>query len=673
MIKSLESKNSPPVPPESGNAASSDVDSGAYRVLARKYRPKTFTDLIGQKVMVRVLSNAISSGRLAHAFILTGVRGVGKTTTARIIARALNCVGPNESGGPTDQPCGQCVHCHAISEDRDVDVIEMDAASRTGVDDIRELIEGVRYKPAAARYKVYIIDEVHMLSKNAFNALLKTLEEPPEHVKFIFATTEIHKIPITVMSRCQRFDLRRVDVETLAAHLTHIAGQENAAITAAAVMLIARAADGSVRDGLSLLDTAISTGSAGSAESPNSKGRVDETQVRAILGLADRTQVFDLLDAVMGGNPAAALTLLEELYASGADPMIVIQDLLVLCHWLTRLKVLPETAEAPEIPEAEAKRGLEMASKLAMPVLTRAWQLLLKGLTEVQTAPAPLVAAEMVLVRLAYSSDLPTPAEIVRDLRKDRGGNARDETGDKIKVKAETETKTPSEGSNGGEETIMTPPQDVSPRVVSSSQAISPQTILAVDEPEPSALSLTPSAPLSSAAPPSSAMLSTRSVLAPDLAPGLAPQEEAPEGTPEHLKHPKQQYIEKVSSFQDVVALAERHRSRLQAHLINDVHLVSFESGRIEFRPGPQAPTKLAGMLSDHLGRWTGARWVVSVSQAEGDPTFADQMRVADEKAYAEAATDPLVHAVLDTFPDATITAVRNVNEPANPEGDDPQ
>jgi DNA polymerase-3 subunit gamma/tau len=665
MTENLESKNSPPVPPKSDNAASSDADSGAYRVLARKYRPKTFADLIGQKVMIRVLSNAISSGRLAHAFILTGVRGVGKTTTARIIARALNCVGPDESGGPTDQPCGQCVHCHAISEDRDVDVIEMDAASRTGVDDIRELIEGVRYKPVAARYKVYIIDEVHMLSKNAFNALLKTLEEPPKHVKFIFATTEIRKVPITVMSRCQRFDLRRVDVETLAAHLTHIAGQESAAITAAAAMLIARAADGSVRDGLSLLDTAISTGSTGSAKNPNSKGGVDETQVRAMLGLADRTQIFDLLDAVMRGNPAAALTLLEELYASGADPMIVIQDLLVLCHWLTRLKVLPETAGAPEIPEAEAKRGLEMASKLAMPSLTRAWQLLLKGLTEVQTAPAPLVAAEMVLVRLAYSSDLPTPAEIVRDLHKDGNGKAKDETGGKTEVKAEN--KTPSEGGNGGEEAAMTPPQDVSP------QAVSPQTILAVDELEPAAFSLAPSASLSSAAPPSSAMPSTRSVLAPDLAPDLAPQEEAPEETPEHLKYPEQQDTEKVSSFQDVVALAERHSGRLQAHLINDVHRVSFESGRIEFRPSPQAPTKLAGMLSDHLGRWTGARWVVSVSQAEGDPTFAEQMQVADKKAYAEAATDPLVRAVLDTFPDATITAVRNVSEPANPEGDDPQ
>lgn len=629
MTESPESENPEPTPPQSG----ANPDSEAYRVLARKYRPTTFADLIGQEVMVRVLSNAIASGRLAHAFILTGVRGVGKTTTARIVARALNCIGADGNGGPTDQPCGQCVHCMAIAEDRDVDVIEMDAASRTGVDDIRELIEGVRYKPVAARYKVYIIDEVHMLSKNAFNALLKTLEEPPEHVKFIFATTEIRKVPVTVMSRCQRFDLRRVDVETLSAHLSRIAEQEGAAITTAAAMLIARAADGSVRDGLSLLDTAIST------ESPDGKGEVDEAQVRAMLGLADRTQVFDLLDAVMAADPASALTLLEELYASGADPGVVIQDLLVLCHWLTRLKVLPQAAEAPEIPEAEAKRGLDMAGKLAMPVLTRAWQILLKGLAEVQNAPSPLVAAEMVLVRLAYSSDLPTPAEIVRDLRKEGGAES-----------GETPAVTP-------------PPQDV------SSQDVSAEAEVEMEEPAPA-----PSAPQPSPAPPptvgaSPSSSATQAALAPDLE---APPEEVPEETPE------QQETESVTSFRDVVALSQRRReARLQAHLVNDVHLVSFEPGRMEFRPGPQAPAKLAGMLSDHLGNWTGQRWLVSVSQAEGDPTLAEQMQAAEEKARAEAETDPLVRAVLDTFPGSTITAVRNVDDSlddtANPEGDDSQ
>ncbi len=653
MTESPDSENLQPAPPES------PPDSGAYRVLARKYRPKTFADLIGQEVMVRVITNAIASGRLAHAFILTGVRGVGKTTTARIIARGLNCIGADGSGGPTAEPCGQCVHCLAIAEDRDVDVIEMDAASRTGVDDIRELIEGVRYKPVAARYKVYIIDEVHMLSKNAFNALLKTLEEPPEHVKFIFATTEIRKVPVTVMSRCQRFDLRRVTMETLSAHLSRIAEQEGAAITSAAAMLIARAADGSVRDGLSLLDTAISTES---TEGPDGGGEVDETQVRAMLGLADRTQVFDLLDAVMRGDPASTLTLLEELYTAGADPGVVIQDLLVLCHWLTRLKVLPQAAEAPETPEAEAKRGLEMASKLAMPVLTRAWQILLKGLAEVQNAPSPLVAAEMVLVRLAYSSDLPTPAEIVRDLRKEGGAK---EGG----------------AESGGKPAVTPPPQDVSSQTVSpeavsvgavSSQA-APQAAEA-ETAEPSLVSSAPqpspasSPPTASATAPSSP--ATQAALAPDLTPDPAPASQD-EASPEAE-------AERVTSFRDVVALAQRHREgRLQAHLVNDVHLVSFEPGRMEFRPGPQAPAKLAGMLSDHLGNWTGERWVVSVSQAEGDPTLTEQMQATEEKARAEAATDPLVRAVLDTFPGSTITAVRDVDdsvdEPANPEGDDSQ
>ena len=619
-------------------------------MLARKYRPKTFADLIGQEVMVRVLTNAIASGRLAHAFILTGVRGVGKTTTARIVARALNCIGTDGNGGPTDQPCGQCVHCMAIAEDRDVDVIEMDAASRTGVDDIRELIEGVRYKPVAARYKVYIIDEVHMLSKNAFNALLKTLEEPPEHVKFIFATTEIRKVPVTVMSRCQRFDLRRVDVETLSAHLSRIAEQEGAAITTAAAMLIARAADGSVRDALSLLDTAIST------ESPDGKGEVDEAQVRAMLGLADRTQVFDLLDAVMAGDPAGALTLLEELYASGADPGVVIQDLLVLCHWLTRLKVLPTAAAAPEIPEAEAKRGLDMAGKLAMLVLTRAWQILLKGLTEVQNAPSPLVAAEMVLVRLAYSSDLPTPAEIVRDLRKEGGGKEGGaESGEKPATPPQQEASSPDESPQNE------PSQDASAGAEAEMEEPAP----APSAPQPSpAPPPTASATAPTAAAPSSSP-ATQAALAPDLAP---PPEEVPEETPE------QQETESVTSFNDVVALAERHReARLHAHLVNDVHLVSFEPGRMEFRPGPQAPAKLAGMLSDHLGNWTGQRWLVSVSQAEGDPTLAEQMQAAEEKARAEAETDPLVRAVLDTFPGSTITAVHHVDDSANPEGEDPQ
>ena len=391
-----------------GNLPPVDAEVGAaYRVLARKYRPAVFSQMIGQAALVRTLTNAIDAGRLAHAFMLSGVRGVGKTTTARIIARALNCVGADGRGEPTPEPCGVCEHCRAIAEDRHVDVIEMDAASRTGVDDIREIIEGVRYRPSTARYKVYIIDEVHMLSRNAFNALLKTLEEPPEHTKFIFATTEIRKVPVTVLSRCQRFDLRRVEAAELARHLQAIAQQEEAAVDPAALAMIARAADGSVRDGLSLLDQAIA----------HCGGEVGAADVRDMLGLADRVRIFDLMDAVMGGNPAAALDQLADQHASGADPAIVVEDLLGLVHWLTRIKVAPATADEPGVPEAERTRGKDMAGRLAMAVLTRAWQMLLKGLNEVRAAPSPLQAAEMVLVRLAYAADLPTPGEALKALR----------------------------------------------------------------------------------------------------------------------------------------------------------------------------------------------------------------------------------------------------------------
>jgi DNA polymerase-3 subunit gamma/tau len=378
----------------------------AYRVLARKYRPSTFAELIGQDAMVRTLTNAIATGRIAHAFILTGVRGVGKTTTARIVARALNCIGPDGKGGPTISPCGQCDPCRAIAEDRHVDVMEMDAASRTGVDDIRELTDGVRYKPVAARFKIYIIDEVHMLSKNAFNALLKTLEEPPPDVKFIFATTEIHKVPITVLSRCQRFSLRRVPVDLLARHYADVTAREGVTADAAAIALIARAADGSVRDGLSLLDQAMALGAGG----------ISEDAVREMLGIADRGLVFDLFETVLRGDAAEALRRMTALYEGGADPVMVLQDLLELAHFLTRLKIVPEAGEGDAALEGERARGRDLAEKLALPVLARAWQMLLKGIGEAQNAPSPLQAAEMVLVRLAYAADLPVPADLVRQL-----------------------------------------------------------------------------------------------------------------------------------------------------------------------------------------------------------------------------------------------------------------
>jgi DNA polymerase-3 subunit gamma/tau len=379
-----------------------------YRVLARKYRPTDFTGLIGQEALVRTLSNAFATGRIAHAFMLTGVRGVGKTTTARIIARALNCIGPDgKQTAPTIHPCGQCEPCQSISESRNVDVQEMDAASRTGIDDIREIIEGVRYAPVAARYKVYIIDEVHMLSKQAFNGLLKTLEEPPPHVKFVFATTEIRKVPVTVLSRCQRFDLRRIDSAELAAYLATLAEKESVKIEPDALALIARAAEGSARDSLSLLDQAIAHGEG---------EMITADTVRQMLGLADRGRVLDIFEKLMGGKLAEALTDLGGLYDAGADPLAVMQDLLETTHFLTRVKVAPAAQGFFDGGSGEAKRAADLAAKLSVASLTRAWQILLKGLFEVRDATRPISACEMALIRLAHAAELPPTDKLVKDL-----------------------------------------------------------------------------------------------------------------------------------------------------------------------------------------------------------------------------------------------------------------
>ncbi len=385
----------------------SQAQEKAYKVLARKYRPETFADLVGQEAMVRTLRNAFEADRIAQAFIMTGIRGVGKTTTARIIAKGMNCTGLDGTGGPTIEPCGQCENCVSIAEGRHVDVIEMDAASNTGVDNIREAIIGsVAYAPTRARYKIYIIDEVHMLSKSAFNALLKTLEEPPAHVKFIFATTEIRQVPVTVLSRCQRFDLRRIEPEDMMAMLARIAKAEGAEIADDALALITRAAEGSARDAQSLLDQAISHGA----------GVTTADQVRAMLGLADRARVMDLFDMIMKGDASAALTELAQQYADGADPMAVLRDLAEITHWVSVIKITPEAVEDPTIGPDERMRGQALAGGLPIRVLSRMWQMLLKAIEEVGQAPNAMMAAEMAVIRLTHVADLPSPEELVKKL-----------------------------------------------------------------------------------------------------------------------------------------------------------------------------------------------------------------------------------------------------------------
>jgi DNA polymerase-3 subunit gamma/tau len=580
-------------------------DSAAYRVLARKYRPSTFAELIGQEAMVRTLSNAIATGRIAHAFILTGVRGVGKTTTARILARALNCVGPDGSGGSTAEPCGQCAQCLAIADDRHVDVMEMDAASRTGVDDIRELTEGVRYRPVSGRYKVYIIDEVHMLSKNAFNALLKTLEEPPPDVKFVFATTEINKVPVTVLSRCQRFSLRRVPVEQLVPHYRRIAEAEGVEVEPAALALIARAADGSVRDGLSLLDQAIAL----------SGGRVAEAAVRDMLGIADRGLVFDLLESVLRGDAPAALAQMGHLYQGGADPLIVLQDLLDLSHFVTRLKLAPEAGTGDPISEGDRARARPLAEKLTIPVLARVWQMLLKGLEEVQVAPSPIQAAEMVLVRLAYVADLPAPAELVHSVVAAPGA-----AGSPAGTRGNGATIAPNASTDAPAVAVVQPAETASSRPTAGN------ALRAIAE-LPAEL-------------PASGVL------------------------PAHDPMPQ--------SFAEVIALFDQRREALlRSHLWSDVHLVHFEPGRIEVRPASSAPRDLTNRLGQLLSDWTGSRWLIAVSEAEGQPTLREQEERRERDLRNEVTSHPLVQAVLETFPGAAIAAVRERFAAAGPDGDE--
>ncbi len=601
--------DAPSPEPTSSILPSIDARDVGYRVLARKYRPAGFDGLIGQETLVRTLSNAFQSGRIAQAYMLTGVRGVGKTTTARIIARALNCVGPDGMGGPTASPCGQCEPCRTIGEDRNVDVQEIDAASRSGVGEIRELIDGVRYRPTIVRFKIYIIDEVHMLSTAAFNALLKTLEEPPEHVRFVFATTEIRKVPVTVLSRCQRFDLRRIGQAELAAHYGQIAAAEGVTAEPEALQLIARAADGSVRDGLSLLDQAIA----------RAEGEVTTLVVRDMLGLADRAAVFDLYRAVMQGETALALDSFSEQHAAGADPAVVLEDLLDLTHWLTRIKIVPKAAKDAAIPDAVRVEGQALAERLGMAELSRAWQILLKGLGETRSAPSPIRAAEMVLVRLAYAARLPSPADLIRVVN-DRG------------EPSQPQPRSPGAGSSAG----------------ATSRRQDAQSVAIVTDPRGGDASGTMAMAMAGPA------LPARSDV--DVA-----------GHASEQPHP--------ATFAELVErLPAWGANDLYGFLKSAAHLVRFEPGCLELRFEPHVPGDVPGRLAALLKERMGRTWpvVVTPSQAGAETLLAAE-EAATTARLAAASDHPFVRSVLELFPGATVTAVRSVADraAANPAGEE--
>ncbi len=584
----------------------------AYVVLARKYRPQTFEDLIGQTAMVTTLRNAFASGRIAQAYMLTGVRGVGKTTTARILARAFNYETDKVSAPtidiPKDKP-GR--HCLEIMEGRHADVIEMDAASNTGVDNVREIIENARYRPILARTKVFIIDEVHMLSKSAFNALLKTLEEPPEHVKFIFATTEIRKVPVTILSRCQRFDLRRVDVPELAKHLKAITAAENAKADDDALAMIARAAEGSVRDGLSILDQAIATGS----------GHVTAETVRAMLGLADRGRIFDLLEHLFHGDAAAALQALDALHRDGADPRQLLNDLADAVHITSRVKVVGSDAGGEGLSAEEKRRAETLAEELSIPLLSRAWQMLIKGIEDAARAPDPLSAAEMVLIRLAYTADLPSPDDLIKAL----GGETLSTRGERAGTSAP-------------------PPRDerapLNEHVPAAPQAVQP--------------SEEPARDTGSASEPELELFDANDA---DAEMSDAGTETAPPGPPAiGLADPR--------TFGEVVALAGTRRdARLKVHLEEHVSLVKFDAaaGSIDLFLLPRAPAEIANELREKLNRWTGRRWMVVLSKTRGERSIGEVRREREEAERAEIKKHPAVAAILEEFPDAEIADIRPI------------
>ncbi len=573
-----------------------------YRVLARKYRPTTFDDLVGQEALVRTLTNAITSGRIAHAYLLTGIRGIGKTTTARIIARALNCIGADGQGGATPKPCGVCANCTQILQDRHVDVIEMDAASRTGVDNMRELIESVHYAPTNARNKVYIIDEVHMLSTSAFNALLKTLEEPPPHTIFIFATTELRKIPVTILSRCQRFDLKRLDTEQLAQHLHTICGKEAVHAEDEALRLIAMAAEGSVRDGLSLLDQAI----AHSIGEDGVTGTITGSTVRAMLGLSDRTRLFALLEHLFAGETLLALELLAAQYRDGADMAMLFSDMLGIVHSITRLSLAPQADLGPAFADSEKEYAKRLAGKLSIMELTRAWQMLAKGQDEIKRATDSLTTAEMALIRFAHASRLPSPAEVIRSLKE----NTPAATGASHPSPRPAASSGYSGSGNsgvsvtarsGGAVPGALPQDDYQPEMTVRSEALPHLSLAAVNPPA------------------------------------------------------------RIQSFDDVLVLCEAHReAMLVHHLTHSASLVTIEAGSLSLSNTHPFPTDIAKRLGEFLTRQTDQPWRVLITDAQGAPTLAQKREETRQATLQAAHHHPLVKAVLDAFPGATLEDVRS-------------
>ncbi|MEL6774047.1 MAG: DNA polymerase III subunit gamma/tau [Pseudomonadota bacterium] len=616
-------------------------EQAAYQVLARKYRPGHFRDLIGQEAMVTTLTNAFAAGRIAHAYLLTGVRGVGKTTTARIIAKGLNCTGRGD--GPTIDPCGKCPACVSIAAGRHVDVIEMDAASNTGVDDVREIIDAVRYRAVEARYKVYIVDEVHMLSTNAFNALLKTLEEPPEHVVFLFATTEIRKVPVTVLSRCQRFDLRRIEPEVMLEHLAGIAAREGAEIAAEALGLVVRAAEGSVRDALSLLDQAIAHGAA-------EGGRIEAPGVRAMLGLADRGRVFDLFEAVMRGDAPGALEELSRQYVDGADPAVVLRDLAELTHWLSVLKISPALGEDPTIGPAERDRGRDLAGRLSMRSLSRAWQMLLKVMEELPRAPTAMMAAEMAVIRLTHVADLPTPGEIVARIEGQEGP-----------------APPPTPGApNGGPAGVGASGTAMSARARTDQSAPSTASASPTDATASARVSAVGETPGMSAVAQAASMPSPSTGAALALVPS-APEQAPAAPEPEPEPDPVEAAAVTPTLARIEASLGAAGEWLLANHLVNFVRPVRLRPGVLEIALAEGAPADLPGRLTAALSAGAAGpadRLAVVVSGGPAGPTLVEDRRAAAVRIEAEAREHPLVAAALAAFPGATIKAVRPLGAP---------